>query len=59
MLAKVVGATAAVAIFFLYFWVIGHWPVLEALLGFVLALAGGFYAWWETDRRVRRRSDAP
>jgi hypothetical protein len=55
MLAKVIGAVAAVAIFFIYFSVIGHWPVLEALLGFVLALGGGLLAWYEADRRMRQR----
>lgn len=59
MLAKVIGAIAAVAIFFVYFSVVGHWPVLEALLGFVLALAGGLFAWWETDRRMRGRGGTP
>ena len=59
MLAKIVGAIVGGAIFFLYFSVIGHWPVLETLLGFALAVAGGLAASWETERRMRRRSGAP
>lgn len=59
MLAKVVGVVAAVSIFVLYFSVIGHWPVVETLLGFALALAAGIVAWWEVDKRMRRRSRTP
>jgi hypothetical protein len=59
MLAKVVGAIVAGAIFFAYFSVIGHWPVFETLLGFALSLAGGVVAWWEIERRMRRRGGAP
>jgi hypothetical protein len=55
MLAKAVGGVTAVAVFFIYFAVIGHKPVLETLLGFALAVVAGGYAWWETDRRVRQR----
>lgn len=55
MLAKVVGAIVAGAIFFVYFSVIGHWPVFETLLGFALALVAGILAWRETGRRFGRR----
>jgi hypothetical protein len=55
MFAKVVGGVTAIAVFFIYFAVIGHKPVLETLLGIALAVVAGGYAWWETDRRVRQR----
>ena len=52
MVAKIIGAVAAACIFFLYFAVIGTEPVLETLLGVVLSLAGGVWAWWEAGRRL-------
>lgn len=58
MLAKIVGAIAGIVIFFGYFAIIGTKPVFETLIGVVLALAIGVWAWWETNRRLRRRRDA-
>jgi hypothetical protein len=59
MFAKVVGGVTAVAVFFIYFEVIGNQPVIETVLGFALAAAAGGYAWWETDRRLRQRDHRP
>lgn len=59
MLAKTIGAVAGIVVFFGYFAAIGTKPVFETLLGVVLALAIGAWAWWETDRRMARRKDGP
>lgn len=52
MVAKVVGIVAGVAVFFIYFTVVGTHPVLETLLGVGLALVAGGGAWWLVDSRM-------
>ena len=54
MFAKVIGVVTAIIIFFLYFRWRGTDPVLETLLGILLALLGGAWAWWLTGRRQQR-----
>ena len=45
------------AIFTVYFAIVGANPVLETLLGVVLALLGGGLAWWFLDRRAQTKDD--
>jgi hypothetical protein len=52
--AKTIGVVTAVIIFFLYFSWRGTDPVLETMLGILLALLGGAWAWWVTGRRQQR-----
>ena len=54
MFAKIIGVVTAIIIFFLYFKWRGTDPVLETMLGILLALLGGYWAWWATVRRQRR-----
>lgn len=54
MFAKVIGIVTAIIIFFLYFKWRGTDPVLETMFGILLALLGGYWAWWATGRRQRR-----
>tara|TARA_R110000868_G_scaffold43803_6_gene146982 strand:- start:24934 stop:25143 length:210 start_codon:yes stop_codon:yes gene_type:complete len=52
--AKIIGVVTAITIFLLYFRWRGTDPVLETMLGILLALAGGTWAWWLTGRRQQR-----
>lgn len=54
MFAKVIGVVTAIIIFFLYFKWRGTEPVLETMLGILLALLGGYWAWRTTVRRLER-----
>lgn len=51
MFAKIIGVVTAIIIFFLYFSWRGTDPVLETMLGILLALLGGAWAWWVAGRR--------
>ena len=53
MLARTSGIIAGLAIFTVYFAFVGANPVLETLLGVVLALIGGFLTWWFLHRWAR------
>ncbi len=61
MFAKIIGVVTAITIFVLYFRWRGTDPVLETMLGILLALGGGSWAWWLTERRrqhmLRDRAD--
>ena len=57
MLAKAAGIIAGLAIFVVYFAIIGANPVLTTLLGVLLALIGGLLAWWFLDRMVQPSDD--
>ena len=52
MWSKTAGIVIGVAIFFVYFAIVGTNPVLETLLGVVLALAGGGGVWWYLEYRA-------
>jgi nicotinamide riboside transporter PnuC len=52
--AKIIGVVTAIIIFFLYFKWRSADPVLETMFGILLALLGGYWAWWATGRRQRR-----
>lgn len=54
MFAKIIGVVTAIIIFFLYFKWRGTDPVLETMFGILIALLGGYWAWWATGRRQRR-----
>ena len=54
MFAKIIGVVTAIIIFFLYFKWRSADPVLETMFGILLALLGGYWAWWATGRRQRR-----
>ncbi len=57
MLARFVGFVAGIAVFTVYFAIVGADPVLEALSGVALALISGALAWWLLDRRARAQDD--
>jgi nicotinamide riboside transporter PnuC len=64
--AKIIGVVTAIIIFFLYFKWRGADPVLETMFGILLALIGGYWAWWvmvrrnslnQEEGRAKRRTD--
>ncbi len=57
MLARAAGVIAGLAIFIVYFAIVGVNPVLETLFGVVLALLGGVSAWWFLDRRAQTKDN--
>lgn len=56
MFAQITGIVSGLLIFYLYFAWRGVEPALETLLGAVLALLGGAWVWWLTDRKLRARA---
>lgn len=57
MFAKIIGAVTAIIIFLLYFKWRSADPVLETMIGILLSLLAGFWAWWATERRQQRMQD--
>jgi|TARA_B110000483_G_scaffold153490_1_gene182435 nicotinamide riboside transporter PnuC len=55
--AKIIGTVTAIIIFLLYFKWRSADPVLETMIGILLSLLAGFWAWWATERRQRRMQD--
>ena len=54
MFAKVIGVVTAIIIFLLYFKWRSADPVLETMIGILLSLLAGFWAWSATERRQQR-----
>ena len=54
MFAKIIGVVTAIIIFLLYFKWRSPDPVLETMIGILLSLLAGFWAWWVTERRQQR-----
>jgi len=52
--AKVISVLTAIIIFLLYFKWRSADPVLETMIGILLSLLAGFWAWWATERRQQR-----
>jgi ABC-type nickel/cobalt efflux system permease component RcnA len=52
--AKVIGVLTAIIILLLYFKWRSADPVLETMIGILLSLLAGFWAWWATERRQQR-----
>jgi nicotinamide riboside transporter PnuC len=52
--AKVIGVVTAIIILLLYFKWRSADPVLETMIGILLSLLAGFWAWWATERRQQR-----
>jgi len=57
MMAKVAGVLAGILVTVAWFWMIGARPVMETVVGLLLGLAGGFFAWRLVDRELGRRGD--
>ncbi|GEM_PF-1127443 len=57
MFAKIIGVVTAIIIFLLYFKWRSSDPVLETMIGILLSLLAGFWAWWATERRQQRMRD--
>ena len=57
MVAKVAGVLAGILITAVWFWMIGTRPVMETVIGLMLGLGGGVFAWRLVDREFRRRGD--
>ena len=57
MFAKIIGVVTAIIIFLLYFKWRSADPVLETMIGILLSLLAGFWAWWATERRQQRMRD--
>jgi len=55
--AKIIGIVTAIIIFLLYFKWRSSDPVLETMIGILLSLLAGFWAWWATERRQQRMRD--
>jgi nicotinamide riboside transporter PnuC len=55
--AKIIGVVTAIIIFLLYFKWRSSDPVLETMIGILLSLLAGFWAWWATERRQQRMRD--
>jgi len=55
--AKIIGVVTAIIIFLLYFKWRSTDPVLETMIGILLSLLAGFWAWWATERRQQRMRD--
>ena len=54
MFAKIIGVVTATIIFLLYFKWRSADPALETMIGILLSLLAGFWAWWLTACRQRR-----
>ena len=54
MFAKFIGVLTAIIILLLYFKWRSADPVLETMIGILLSLLAGFWAWWATERRQQR-----
>jgi len=52
--AKFIGVLTAIIILLLYFKWRSADPVLETMIGILLSLLAGFWAWWATERRQQR-----
>ena len=57
MFAKIIGVVTCVIVFMLYFKWRSADPVLETMIGILLSLLAGVWAWWATERRHRRMKD--
>ncbi len=58
-MAKYLGIFAAIAIFALWFYLIGTRPVLETVIGLALAVGGGLWTWRAVGKWLARRQDDP
>lgn len=59
-MAKISGIVAATALFALWFYLVGTWPVLQTLIGIAVAAGGGLWAYRATEKWLaRRRGDQP
>ena len=56
-MAKILGIVAATAVFALWFYLIGTWPVLQTLIGIALAAGAGLWAYRATDKWLTRSRD--
>ena len=54
MFAKIIGVVTAIIVFFLYFKWRGADPVLETMVGILLSLLVGAWAWRATGRKQIR-----
>ena len=59
MIAKVAGVLAGVLVMALWFWITGTTPVLQTVIGLLLGLAAGLWAWIVVDRHVNPRDKSP
>lgn len=57
MFAKIIGVLTAIIIFLLYFKWRSADPALETMIGILLSLLAGFWAWWAIERRQHRMRD--
>ena len=55
--AKIIGVVIAIIILLLYFKWRSADPVLETMIGILLSLLAGFWAWWAIERRQHRMQD--
>lgn len=59
-MAKILGIVVASVVFALWFYLIGALPVLQTVIGIVLAAGAGLWAYRATDKWLaRRREDQP
>ncbi len=57
MLARAAGVVAGLAVFAVYFALVGASPVLETLFGVAVALIAGVLAWRLVDRYARTNDE--
>lgn len=55
MLPKIIGGLVAFAAFLVYFSLVGTTPVWETFVGVAIAFAAGLWAYWQSDRWLRKR----
>jgi peptidoglycan/LPS O-acetylase OafA/YrhL len=58
MLSKTIGTAAGIAVFAMYFAVIGAQPVITTLVGVALAVGGGLLVWKLVERYVEDEGKA-
>ena len=59
MIAKAAGVLAGVLVMALWFWITGTMPVMQTVIGLLLGIAAGLWAWIVVDKRVNPRDKIP
>jgi hypothetical protein len=59
VIAKAAGVLAGVLVMALWFWITGTMPVMQTVIGLLLGIAAGLWAWIVVDKRVNPRDKIP
>ncbi len=55
MIAKAAGVLIGILVMIAWFWLIGTRPVMETVVGLLLGLGAGIFAWRRLDGEFSRR----